>query len=485
MGGGCACKSSIKKYFFCSGEYVIKQEKDKDIDIGNNKNKMPEKNINIIPKEDDVDIAKAKVIHNNGKMKILINGNDINQINNNNQINNSFDNINDKKNVSDNKIKCNSSSYIGSELSKKKSDNVSVENNTSNINNNNTSKQYNFGSKHQTMQKKVLEKENLKKAETNYNYNLGEHNFIFINISGGNSAMKNDSEKIESTTPKMAVDRDHLDDMVRGDKPLFSHFCMKKSSIDKHSKNNSNNNNQRIKPDFTVNYMNNYSEEWLKAINSLRKHPESFIKYIDSMINNNIQRKDDDIFLVSQNVDEKVKLMENYLLIFEQIKTILKDIINSKISIDLEELKYNEELEIDIESARFINSALNQTNVERSSISNDRYLSQTNHCSFIKKKKKIDPNSTLDLSDDKIANLILVKRMEIKNKYPYSIFKLNIIKDININILIQISMELMFNNQYNDKKMLNEVIFSPKYKNFAVSWANELNRKFISISCFA
>ena len=75
--------------------------------------------------------------------------------------------------------------------------------------------------------------------------------------------------------------------------------------------------------------------------------------------------------------------------------------------------------------------------------------------------------------------------MEIKNKYPYSIFKLNIIKDININILIQISMELMFNNQYNDKKMLNEVIFSPKYKNFAVSWANELNRKFISISCFA
>ena len=46
-------------------------------------------------------------------------------------------------------------------------------------------------------------------------------------------------------------------------------------------------------------------------------------------------------------------------------------------------------------------------------------------------------------------------------------------------------MELMFNNQYNDKKMLNEVIFSPKYKNFAVSWANELNRKFISISCFA
>ena len=61
---------------------------------------------------------------------------------------------------------------------------------------------------------------------------------------------------------------------------------------------------------------------------------------------------------------------------------------------------------------------------------------------------------------------------------------MNIIKDININILIQISMELIY-NQYNDGRMLNEVIFNPKYKNFAVSWANEMTRKFISISCFA
>ena len=39
-------------------------------------------------------------------------------------------------------------------------------------------------------------------------------------------------------------------------------------------------------------------------------------------------------------------------------------------------------------------------------------------------------------------------------------------------------------HDYN-KKMLDEIIFNPKYKNFAVSWANELNRNFISISCFA
>ena len=496
MGGGCACNSSIKKYFFCSADYVINPEKNKN--TPNNRMKIPEKNIKIIPRE-EVDIARTNLIHNDEKIKIQINGTDLNKINNDNNLinNNSYDNIINKKNVSDDQNKYNSSIYLGSELSKKKSDIVSVENNTDNINNNNnnSSYKYYFASKHQTVQKKVLEKEkekvkkekekeNLKKAETNYNYNLGEHNIIFINISRDSSMMKNESEKIEPTTPKITMYRNNIDDMAKGNKKIFSHFCIDKSN-EKPIKNQSNLNNLRIKPDLHHNNMNNYSEEMLKAINSLRKNPESFIKYIDSMINNNIQKKDDDIFLVSQNAEEKIKLMENYQLIFEQIKTFLKDIINSKIFIDLEELTYNEELEIDIESARFINSSnVQNTCIERSSISNEKYLSHTNQCSLIKKKKKIDPNSTLNLSDDIIANLILEKRREIKNKYPYSIFKMNIIKDININILIQISMELIY-NQYNDGRMLNEIIFNPKYKNFAVSWANEMTRKFISISCFA
>ena len=422
MGGGCACNSSIKEYFFGSADYVINPEKNKN--TPNNRMKIPEKNIKIIPRE-EVDIAKTHLIHNDEKIKIQINGTDLNKINNDNNLinNNSYDNIINKKNVSDDQNKYNSSIYLGSELSKKKSDIVSVENNTDNINNNNnnSSYKYYFASKHQTVQKKVLEKEkekvkkekekeNLKKAETNYNYNLGEHNIIFINISRDSSMMKNESEKIEPTTPKITMYRNNIDDMAKGNKKIFSHFCIDKSN-EKPIKNQSNLNNLRIKPDLYHNYMNNYSEEMLKAINSLRKNPESFIKYIDSMINNNIQKKDDDIFLVSQNAEEKIKLMENYQLIFEQIKTFLKDIINSKIFIDLEELTYNEELEIDIESARFINSSnIQNTCIERSSISNEKYLSHTNQCSLIKKKKKIDPNSTLNLSDDIIANLILEKR---------------------------------------------------------------------------
>ncbi len=76
------------------------------------------------------------------------------------------------------------------------------------------------------------------------------------------------------------------------------------------------------------------------------------------------------------------------------------------------------------------------------------------------------------------------KRRQLKYKYPENVFKMSVIKDIKINILIQISTEFFY-SQYNDRKMLNDIIFNPEYKNFAVSWANEINRGFISISCFA
>ena len=473
MGGGCACNSSIKKYFFCSADYVINQENKKDnsqIDL------VPEKNMKIIQKE-DIDFINNNIIQNPDKIKIKANKNDISNISNinNKTINDDTKNIfEDKINISNN-INNNSSIYLSSDNQKKNNNENTINNNKINSNKDN------LGPKHKAVQQKIMEKEKLKKTDTYYNYNLGEHNFIFINISRGSSVQKNDSEKYESTTPKMAMEKENLDEMAKGSKRIFSHFYINKKS-DKPSKNQSNENNQIIRPDYNKLYMNNYSEEMLKAINELRTNPQSFIQYIDSMINNNIQRKNDDIFIISQNVDEKIKLMEDYLLIFDQIKRILKDIINSKIFVELEELKYNEELEIDIERARAFN--MSQSHMERSSVSNEKYLSNINHSNLSKKKKKIDYNSTLDLSDDKIANLILEKRKEIKDKYPDSIFKLNIIKDININILIQISMELVY-DQYNSKKMLNEIIFNPKYKNFAVSWANELNRKFISISCFA
>ena len=100
---------------------------------------------------------------------------------------------------------------------------------------------------------------------------------------------------------------------------------------------------------------------------------------------------------------------------------------------------------------------------------------------YIKKKKNI--NSTLDLNDDKIANLILQKRKEIKKRYPNNIFKISVIKEIRTSILVQILMEELFKEE--NRKSIKDIIFDPQYKYFSVSWTNEINRNFLSISCFA
>ena len=470
MGGGCACNSNIKKYFFCSTDCILKPKNQQDITIKNNKNKV-EKNIKIIPIEDNDN--KSNIIQNSDKTKIQINKNNI--FNNSNiKVNNSLLSIEDNKKKGL-VIKNNSSSFdLCSDISKKNINNKA--NNKINNNNKLNNKNENINnSKHKIIQKKLMENEldKSRKTDTNYNYNLGDHNFIFINISQGSSFLKNDSKNFQSTSQK-----EHTEDKEKGNEKLFSLF--KNKIKEKSTKNQSNTDNIFIKPE-NINmhlYMNNYSEEMLNFINSIRKSPESFIKYIDNVINNNIQKINDDIYIVSKDVEEKIKLMDNYLLIFEQIKKELKEIINSKKSENLEEFIYNKELEIVLDKTQDL--VINRSHFQRSSLSNDNDKSNIiDDDKLLKKKKNI-----LNLSDDKIANFILEKRKQIKDKYPDSIFKLNIIKDIKINVLIQVSME-SFYSQYNDKTILEEIIFNPKYKNFAVSWANEINRNFISISCFA
>ena len=57
------------------------------------------------------------------------------------------------------------------------------------------------------------------------------------------------------------------------------------------------------------------------------------------------------------------------------------------------------------------------------------------------------------------------------------------IKDIKISILIQISMEEYY--KVDNRKTLKDILFDSNYKYFGLSWTNEINRNFISISCFA
>ena len=383
----------------------------------------------------------------------------------------------------------------------------------------------NENNKHNSIVNKIKKKEDgLKKAETNINNNQGENNYIYINISRGSSLMNsNEIEKYESTTPKMMLEKDNLEEIFKGNKKLFSHLC-KKNLNDKAKK--ATNKNVYIH----IFDMNKYNEEMLFIINKIRTNPESFIKDIDYLINNNIKKTEEGIFIVSHDVDEKIKLMDNYMVIFENVKKILKEMADSQNNTGkLEEIKYNDELEIIFDESAYEEDVENEKEIENSENEikniplklndvyedngidmgddeeknlikyNDNiniiYCDNDNENKILKDfkikkrkrkgKRKRNINKILDLNDDKIANLILQKRKEIKNDYPHNIFKLSVIKDIKINILVQIGLEEFYKSENSDKNTLKEIIFSPEYKNFGVSWTNEINRNFVSIACFA
>ena len=498
--GGCVCSNNCKGYFKGS-ECVLNSESNKN----DKSHKIPEQNIKIIPREvfDKMENNNEDSKQNEKNEKIInkitknnnSNTHDENHISMDNNSNNNLYLQNTKhKEIENNKDSNNNNSIsINKQLKDNKNDNNNNNNNNNdndnnNSNNNNNNNNNNSNNNNNIKMDNILpqnlqEKAAVKKAETNYNYNLGDHNFIFINISRDSSIVKNGSEKVESTTPKMAVEKENIEEMVKGSKRIFSHFC--KNKIPEKSPKNQTTTNNHLKRKITINdYMNHYSDEMLNTLNTLRKNPESFITFIDDLMKNS-KKTNEGVFITSHNVDDKYMLMEDYFLVFEQIKRSLKDIIKSNLPSIMEDFKYNDDLEIMLDDTK--DYTMNQSHIEKSSSisnNNDKYNSSNNNLNNLIIKRSKKNQKILDLSDDKIANLILEKRKEIKDKYPDNIFKMNIIKDIKINILMQISMEEYY-NQYDGKRMLKDIIFNPQYKNFAVSWANELNRKFISISCFA
>ena len=421
-----------------------------------------------------------------------------------------------------------------------------------NMINNNTNNNNNFNhDKHNNVIKKIKEKEeDIKNVDTNIN--LGGNNVIFINISRGSAIMhtphhNHEIENFESTTPKMIMDKENLDEVAKGNLKMFSHFCKR---IKTHKSKNKD--NQVTKNEFIPTFdMNKYSEEMLNVINSIRTNPKSFIKDIDYIMNYNIQKTDEGVFLLSNDKEEKIKLMSNYIEIIDHAKEVLSKINTSPDSSDkLEKLQYNDDLEIlfdesnyedvypdidikdlpsklniiydengvdeyvdidndsdtllfeynenvnlidfdsDIEKKEkekereYFNNKNNNINANNNNIFNTNNNEENKKPNKIKyKKKKKNINCLLDLNDDKIANLILYKRKEIKGKYPNNIFKISVIKDIKINILVQIAMEEYFKES--NKKTLLDLIFDSKYKYFAVGWTKEINRNFLSIYCFA
>ena len=478
MGGGCSCHSNIKKYFCNSGEFVIFSQNNKN---NISKNKIPEKNITLIKKDfENIDNTNSNRARNSDKTKNESNKNNTFNLSNKNEYNTSNNNENKKKKSSF--INNENTSFCTFSENFKKNDlkNCNAQNNYDlNLHNN---KKDSNKSKNDII---VEENSELKKSGTNFNCNLGEHNFIFINVSGGQSFIQNECQEFESITPKMCIENDNIEEIVKGNKRIFSHFCNNKPN-ERQSKSKIKTNDIISKEEkglIDINlYMSNYSLEMLNVINSIRKDPQSFIEYIDEVINNNIQRDNDDIYIVSKIFEEKIKITEDFLDVFEELKTYLNEIINNSDLSSLEEFKYNKELEITFDG--LIESNKRESNIE-SSIINDKYRSQSNNNEIVKNKMS-NNDSNFNLNDDIIAYLILEKRKQIKDKYPESVFKMSIIRDIKINMLAQILMELFYlKNDNNNKFILKEIIFNPKYKTFANSLFYDTNRKFISLYCFA
>ena len=488
MGGGCTCHSDLKKYFYSSGEFIINSEYHNK---NNSNNKIPEKNMSLIKKDfENIYNNKSNYAKNSDKTKNESKNNISNDTNKKNQ-NISNNNENKKKRTSFNPN--NNSSFYMSENSKKNDFKNNINNNQKeySINSNNIINEINSNTNSpnsKVIQKKLIIKDDmeLKKADTNFNCNLGEHNFIYINVKGRKSIINNEYKEFETGTPKMSKTNNNLEDIIKGNNRIFTHFCPDIKSNEKQSKNQSSTHNIVIvkeeKETVNINlYMSNYPIEMLNVINSIRKNPQSFLQYIDEVLNNNIQRNNDDIYIVSKIFEEKIKITEDFLEIFEELKTNINEIINNQNISLLEDFKYNKELEISFDKLKEI---INKENNNESSIINDKCVSH-----IIINNNEIDNNNndyTLNLSDEIIAYLILEKRKQIKDKFPENIFKMSLIRDIKVNILTQISMELFYNkNQNKDKLMLNNIIFNPKYRNFAVGWIYEVNKKFISIYCFA
>ena len=641
MGGGCICDNYLNTCGLNSPDNpnnIISLEKGKDLIQNSSYNKITNKKSNLLynildKNKDSNALNKRYSDYHNYETKQLEKKNITNKISNiegrntsvndasflhlknyNNNFNNNEENT---KKMSSNHNSSNfNESNIFPVISKQKGNENIEEEEDNNTKNNFDSNNH----KHQTVMNKIKKKEenNYRKSDTNINCNLGEHNFIFINISRGSSFMNNNVlEKFEATTPKMMIEKENnMEEVAKGNKNLFSHFC--KNRMEDKSLNHQYNYNNQFMPSAFMPFfdMNKYSEEMLGVINSIRINPEFLIKHIDYLKENNISKTDEGIFLISHEVEEKIKLMDNYIEIFDKTKVMLRKKINSYKELSkLEKMVYNDDLEIildetqnneddydieceeeeeekeenvkekDIIDIKNVSTKLNyiydnddicimdddndndnnndkeenykknknksnenlniidfdnddeETGENKNNIrlyssrnSNSNHSNSTykiiddnnndndngninyknsinkykiiinnndnnngninnNKIKKYKKKRKIKKkhniNNYLDLNDDKIANLILQKRKEIKKKYPKNIFKMSVIKDIKMSILIQIIMEEFYNENNNNSNLLKDIIFSPKFKNFAVSWTNEINRNFISISCFA
>ena len=548
MGGGCVCNNYIERMFLSPSDYIMPKENSQNIIQQNCGNKIINNTsntlYNILENHQDgkfinkrysdfLNYEKRQIENNSKNNGKLISTNDCptTSCNELSMFNQRIEDNNKRISSNNNSSNFNGSMQKGNEV---EDNNITTYcNNLINVNPINDNK-------HNSVMKKIKETEqHNRKSHTNINCNMGENNFFLINISRGSSFLhnNNDVEQFESTTPKMMIEKNNLEEIAKGRKTVSSHYCQRINEKKTQCIVNNHLITNALKNTLD---MNKYSEEMLKTINSIRKNPRDFINQIDYFLNNNIKKTEEGIFLVSSEIDEKIKLLDNYIEMFDKTKNILRNIIDSPKTLSkLEDIIYIDDLEIILDESNYedeiienyddyyssydcehndiknipsklndiyddikiIDDGFEENDIDLikyseiiklidfdDSLAEDKNNEQTTNIIKLKptnrKHKKHNINANLDLSDDKIANLILQKRKEIKSEYPKNIFKISVIKDIKLSILIQITMEEFF-KENNNKKTIKDIIFDSNYKYFGLSWSNEVNRNFISISCFA
>ena len=167
---------------------------------------------------------------------------------------------------------------------------------------------------------------------------------------------------------------------------------------------------------------NTYNIEMLNYLNKVRKNPKSIFEDIDNIIKKNIKIIDNKEFIVSDKTKEIIKVSISFDKIKESLN--IQDSVNS--------LKLNNKL----------------------------------------KFKNIVDN--IELTDNKINDMIINKKREIINDFPECFFYPTFIKDIKINIIF-----LLANNNIKEK------IYYKGFSYFYSSSFNEKTNRFFTILCLA
>ena len=312
--------------------------------------------------------------------------------------------------------------------------------------------------------RKIMQRFSVKEMSPGYNNTPNnQYNFFYVQNNVNNKVEVSNSQKkndIVSVTPKIKSSANNLKYLNSNKKKTFT---LLKDYANKIEEDKIKNINQIFIHSNSQNYfdLNNYDIVMLNYINMLRQKPNDFIKELKEIKDNNIDVINDIKYIYANNTSEKFSLAEDFEDNFKEMIKFIES-HNDKM---LNPIKYNDDLKVRLvanEETSFRNSFYTITN-----------------------KKKSDNNFITDLEDKDIGDLILKKRLEIKERYPNCYFNVNIIQDIKLSLLFLLLSNNETDLEGNLLKSFRDVIFNPDLREYAISCAKDKRRNFIAILSFA